>query len=240
MYKFIKVTPFPHPSDAIYYIKRELSSAYFPSSLTRCFIIYQMSVSCTKPKNKRREIYFFFFFSLLSPIKKKGTNRGRGGERGIDVRGGEREGEGGKRRERRSRGWGRVRACTRTEAPRRSWWITEVKVSGWHYVNYQDSQAMRWWLQRMWAMLCSPDARVPCYFFSLQLPLGWILPDPGPWEKKKILQEIPSPSPTHIAQLPQQERKKKKRRGRGKDVTCLSTGPAPPWTPPDVFEMPFV
>lgn len=49
-------------------------------------------------------------------------------------------------------------------------------------------------------MLWSPDARVPCYFSSLQLPLGWILPDPGPWEKKrkrKIISRRKKKSPLH-------------------------------------------
>lgn len=63
-------------------------------------------------------------------------------------------------------------------------------------------------------MLWSPDTHVPCYFSSLQLPLGWILPDPGPWKgtkkkngKKQILQEITSPSPAHRAQLSDQKGK---------------------------------
>lgn len=58
----------------------------------------------------------------------------------------------------------------------------------------------------------SPDTRVPCYFSSLQLPLGWILPDPGPWEKKKTnpLLEITSPSPHTYLSSPSQEREKRK------------------------------
>ena len=46
-------------------------------------------------------------------------------------------------------------------------------------------------------MLWSPDTRVPCYFSSLQLPLGWILPDPGPWEKKRKIIPEKKKSPLH-------------------------------------------
>lgn len=55
-------------------------------------------------------------------------------------------------------------------------------------------------------MLWSPDTHVPCYFSSLQLPLGWILPDPGPWEKKikkNHLQEKKKKVPFTHTQLPQ-------------------------------------
>lgn len=42
-------------------------------------------------------------------------------------------------------------------------------------------------------MLWSPDTHVPCYFSSLQLPLGWILPDPGPWKGTKKWKETNPP-----------------------------------------------
>lgn len=221
MYKFIKVAPFPHPSDTIYSMKRELSSAYFPSSLTWCFIIYQMSASWTRTKKKKKMWNLSFLLLLAWPNlkKKKSTSRGRGRARGVDLREGARGGEEGEQwgtGERKPRGGG-ARARAGKEAPRPPWWIAEVKASGWHYVNHRDSQAMRWWLQGARAVLCSPDARAPCYFFFPPTTLG--VDSSWPWSlgrKKKILQEITSPSWTHIAQLAQQEGKqKKKKRERG-------------------------
>lgn len=44
---------------------------------------------------------------------------------------------------------------------------------------------------------------------------------------------------THSSARPAR-RKTEKKRGRGEDVTCPSADPAPPWTPPDVFQLPFV
>lgn len=237
----------PSPTPAILFIPWKGSSLLHishphwlgASSFTKCL---QVELGQKKKKDVKS---VFSSSSCLAQFKKKkkSTSRGRGRARGVDLREGARGGEEGEQwgtGERKPRGGG-AHARTGKEAPRPPWWIAEVKASGWHYVNHRDSQAMRWWLQGARAVLCSPDARAPCYFFFPPTTLG--VDSSWPWSlgrKKKILQEITSPSWTHIAQLAQQEGKQKKKRGRGEDVTCPSADPAPPWTPPDVFQLPFV
>ena len=90
-------------------------------------------------------------------------------------------------------------------------------------------------------MLWSPDTRVPCYFSSLQLPLGWILPDPGPWEKKrKIIPEKKKVPFTHTQLSQPRIFFFKKRKSGRNDMTCLSTDPSPSPCQPDVSQLPFV
>lgn len=116
--------------------------------------------------------------------------------------------------------------------PLQWWWTAEAKVSGRYYVNYQDSQAMLWWWERLEAM-CSPQTPMNLVIFSPPTTLGWILSDLGPWGKKKY-QERVCPFPTLMCQLPQP-----RQQGAGMWHAFPQILPRPGcWT--DIFKLPFV
>lgn len=175
-YKFIKVTLFPHPHDTIYYTKREPSSAYLLSSLTCCFITYQVSESWTR----RTEMMWNPSCFPSLPGQQTSAQKERARERGINRQEGKRRGrrrrkKGGRWRESEERPRERQRASKRVpgwKTPQQQWWVTEVKASGWCYVNYQDSQAMHWWLQRMGAMLCPQTLVCLVIFLPSNYPWG--------------------------------------------------------------------
>lgn len=138
-----------------------------------------------------------------------------------------------KRRRRKGGTWRMGRFSSLGKNPPLQWWWTAgAKVSGRYYVNYQDSQAMLWWLEHL-EVMCSPQTPMNLVIF---------LPSNHPWVdsfwswslRKKKYQEWVCPFPTLRCQLPQP-----RQQGAGMWHAFPQILPRPGcWT--DIFKLPFV
>lgn len=119
---------------------------------------------------------------------------------------------------------GRIWRMGRSSSPGKNpalqwWWTTEAKVSRRYYVNYQDSQAMLWWLEHL--KLCgSPQPPMSLVIF---------LPSNHPWggfflfllyEEKKSSRNSMSLPNSHVPAPSAKE-------AGSRDVACLSAASSP-------------